>query len=121
PPDPLGGTPIYELWGGKGCERRCDGITASTWQRGPEGPEEVEQDCLCVAEGRLSCDVKTRLSVILPEIRFAGTWRLETKSEMAAEELPGMVDFIRSLQDRGLPYATLSIAARRSVVAGETH
>lgn len=120
PPDPLGGTPIYEMWGGGGCERRCDGVTCQKWQAGPDGPEQVDVPCICSARDEMACKPITRLCVILPEVRFAGVWRLDTKSWNAAQELPGMVDTIRLLQDGGLPYATLSLKHRRSVVAGKT-
>lgn len=120
PPDPLGGTPIYELWGGGGCERRCDGVTAQVMQAGPEGPEPTDVPCICTAQQAMACKVTTRLSVILPEIRFAGVWRLDTKGWNAAQELPGMVDMIQSAMAQGLPYATLAIKHRVSVVAGRT-
>lgn len=120
PPDPLGGTPIYEMWGGGGCERRCDGVTCQKWQAGHDGPEQVDVPCICSARDEMACKPITRLCVILPEVRFAGVWRLDTKSWNAAQELPGMVDTIRLLQDGGLPYATLSLKHRRSVVAGKT-
>lgn len=120
PPDPLGGTPIYEMWGGGGCERRCDGVTCQRWQTGPDGPEQVDVACICAERDEMACKPITRLCVILPEVRFAGVWRLDTKSWNAAQELPGMVDMVRRLQDGGLPYATLSLKHRRSVVAGKT-
>jgi hypothetical protein len=85
PPDPLGGTPIYERWGGGGCERRCDGITCGTLTQGPDGIETVEVDCICTAKGEMGCDVHTRLSVMLAGVRFGGTWRLDTKSWNAAQ------------------------------------
>lgn len=119
PPEPLSG-PVYELWSGGGCERRCDGEHCETMQRGPEGPEPVEVPCLCSAAGALSCDVKTRLSVLLPEIRFAGVWRLDTKSWNAAQELPGMVELVQSQQGNGLSYAVLAIKPRRTVTNGQT-
>lgn len=120
PPDPLGGTPLYEMWSGGGCERRCDGVTVTAWTSGPEGPEQTDMPCLCVAKGELACNVTTHLSVILPEIRFAGVWRLTTKSWNAATELPGMVDMIHEAQGAGLQYATLSLKHRRSVSGGQT-
>lgn len=120
PPDPLGGSPIYELWGGGGCERRCDGMTASILQQGEDGLEPVDVPCICAAKGELACDIKTRLSVILPEVRFAGVWRLDTKSWNAAQELPGMVDMIQQMQSAGLAYATLALKHRRSVAGGQT-
>lgn len=120
PPDPLGGTPIYERWTGGGCDRRCDGLTCSTQIQGPEGPEPTEVGCLCTAAGEMSCDVKVRLNVLLPEVRFVGTWRLESKSWNAAQELPGMVDMIQSLQGTGLSHATLTLQPRKSVSGGQT-
>lgn len=121
PPDPLGGTPVYELWGGGGCERRCDGLTAQVLQRGEDGLEQVDVPCMCDAAGEMSCRVITRLSVILPEVRFAGVWRLDTKSWNAAQELPGMVDMVQTMQGQGLAYATLALKHRRSVQAGKTN
>ena len=120
PPEPLGETPIYELWGGGGCERRCDGVTAGILQQGPDGLEPADAPCLCRAKGVAECKITTHLSVILPEVRFAGVWRLTTHSENAAAELPGMVELIQGLQGQGLAYAVLGIRQRRSVVVGET-
>lgn len=121
PPDPLGGTPIYELWSGGGCQRRCDGVTASVVQKTSEdGAEPVEVDCICAAKGQLECEVKVRLSVILPQVRFAGVWRLDTSSWNAAHELPGMVDMIMQLQERGLTRALLGLEHRRSIQGGQT-
>lgn len=120
PPNPLGDGPAYELWGGGGCERRCDGVTATVMQRGPEGPEPTEVPCLCVARNQMQCQVITRMSIILPEVRFAGVWRMDTKSWNAAQELPGMVDMIHLAQGEGLQYALLAIKARKSVIAGQT-
>lgn len=118
PPDPLGGTPVYELWGGGGCERRCDGTTCESWRKGPDGPEPFDQACICVAKGELACDPKTRLNVLLPNVRGIGTWRLETKSWNAAQELPGMVELIQSLQAKGITRATLRLEHKQSRQAG---
>lgn len=120
PPDPLGGTPVYEMWSGGGCQRRCDGLNAAVLQQGPDGLEPVDVPCLCSAKGEMACKVVTRLSVILPEVRFAGVWRLDSKSWNAAQELPGMVDMIQQMQGRGLTYATLALKRRRSVQGGQT-
>lgn len=120
PPDPLGSTPIYELWGGGGCERRCDGLTASVLTKGPDGLEPTEVGCLCQSKGEMSCKVVTRLNVILPEVRFAGVWRLDTHSWNAAQELPGMVDMVQTMQGSGLSYATLALKNRRSTQGGQT-
>lgn len=121
PPDPLGGSPIYESWSGGGCDRRCDGISCEVTVKGPDGPERADRPCLCVAAGAMTCKPKTRLSVILPDVRFTGVWRLDTGSWNAAQELPGMVDLIQSQQTQGLSYGILRLEWRRSVVAGQTN
>lgn len=118
PPDPLGGTPIYELWSGGGIVRRCDGVTATVSQRTADGAEPAQVDCLCQAV--MDCKVTTRLSVVLADIRFAGTWRLETHSWFAAKELPGMVDAIAALQAAGYGKATLTTEPRTQIKAGQT-
>lgn len=121
PPDPLGGSPIYELWSGGGCQRRCDGVQATVLQQGPDGLEPNTVPCMCAAAGEMACKVITRLNVILPEVRFVGVWRLDTKSWNAAQEMPGMVDMIQGLQATGLQHAVLALKQRRSVDRGETH
>lgn len=114
PPDPLGDTPIYEMWSGGGCQRRCDGVTCQTTVQGPDGGEPGEVDCICAAKGALECVVKTRLSVVLPDVKFAGIWRIDTNSEHAARELPGMVEMIATLIGSGqLPYAHLALEQRQ--------
>lgn len=120
PPDPLGGTPAYELWSGGGRQRCCDGETCEMLVNGADGIDLVQAECICFTKGALECRLITRLSVILPEIRFVGVWRIDTKSQNAAVELPGMVELIRSLQDRGLTRGLLRIESRRQVTAGET-
>lgn len=84
----------YEQWSAGGCQRRCDG-----------GTEQFSgAPCLCIAEfgddwhlqpaGRV-CATKSRLKVLLPDMPGMGSWRLETGSFYAADELAGMVDGIR--------------------------
>ena len=120
PPEPLGTSPIYELWSGGGCTRRCDGLICTTLQRGPEGLEPVQVDCICTTEGALACEPHTRLNVLLPEVRFTGVWRLESKSWNVAQEMPGFVELIQSLQERGLTRGVLRLEQRVSKAAGET-
>lgn len=110
----------YELWGGKGCERRCNGVTATTWVKGPDGPEEHEQDCLCVAAGELACGIKLRVSFFLPGVSRFGVWRLETGSWNAVAEMRGMAELLISLQARGITEAELALAPRHDVKAGQT-
>jgi hypothetical protein len=114
PPDPLGGTPIYEQWSGGGCQRRCDGVKCQVPTAGPDGTELAEVDCICSAKGAMECSPHTRLSVILPDVRFAGVWRYESATSwIVAQELPGMVELVRGLQERGLTRAVLAIEKRR--------
>jgi hypothetical protein len=120
PPDPLGNTPVYELWAGGGCQRRCDGETVEMLTNGPDGLDLQTAPCICDRKQALECSLHTRLSVLLPEVRFAGVWRLDTKSQNAAVELPGMVELIRSLQDRGIVRATMRVEWRKQVQAGQT-
>lgn len=108
PPAPI--TQAYELWEGGGCIRRCTGRTVQLRTQGPDGGDVVEQDCICWQKGTLECQRKTRLSVILPEVKFLGVWRLDTGSKIASEELPGMVDTFEHLRaTRGLPFAELRL------------
>lgn len=120
PPDPLGGTPMYELYTGGGRERWCDGVTCEQWRKGPDGPEPYEVACLCAEAGELSCKPTIHLSVILPFTRMGGTWRWTTHSHNAAQELPGMVDAIQALQSKGLTRGVLRIDKRTQVLAGVT-
>lgn len=122
PPDPLGSTPIYESWSAGGCQRRCDGLTCQTPISGPDGTEMTDVPCMCQAKGEMVCRPHTRLSVILPDVRFGGTWRYESATSWnVAQEIPGMVDLIQSLQERGLSRALLGIEHRKTVTGGETH
>lgn len=128
----------FEFWQGGTCERRCDG--------------ELEQisgsPCLCVAEveariekipaadrpterARLlgpdrTCDIVTRLRVILPRVPGLGVWRLDTQGYMAATTLPSTVQMLARLTPGAWIPAVLRAAQRSSKVrtsAGkvETH
>jgi hypothetical protein len=81
----------YELWEGSGRARSCDGEWAEV--AGSEDPV----PCLCSAAGKLRCEQKTRLKVIIPDIKFGGSWRYESKGENAFNELATMADFIEGL------------------------
>ena len=114
PGDPL--HQAYELWSGGGCQRRCDGVTAVVAATtSPDDAEQVERPCPCNAAGEQACDLTTRLSVLLPEVRFGGVWRLDSKGINAGAELPGMVDTIRMMQGDGVtPVAVLALEQRTS-------
>lgn len=120
PPDPLGGTPMYEHYTGGGRERWCDGEVCERWRKGPDGPEPYEVPCLCAEAGELTCRPTVHLSVILGFTRLGGTWRWTTHSYNAAVELPGMVEAIQSLQAKGLTRGVLRIDSRTQVLAGVT-
>ena len=120
PPDPLGGTPMYEMYSGGGRERWCDGVTCEQWRKGPDGPEPFEVACPCAAKGELACKPTVHLSVILGFTRMGGTWRWTTHSYNAAVELPGMVEAIQALQSKGLTRGVLRVDSRTQVLAGVT-
>lgn len=110
----------YEKWGGGGCERRCDGITVTTVQVRGDDVEEVPSPCICVAKNARECDPHTRLNIILPNVDFFGTWRLESKGWNAAAELPGMFDLIQSIAASGqMVNAELSVHTRETVTGGK--
>lgn len=111
PPDPLSG-PIYEFWQGATCKRRCDGVLASIPTSTPQGADLLDVPCICAEKETLECKAVTRLKVILPEIRFAGVWRLECKGWYGANELPAMVHTVEQLQGRGMYRAFLALEQR---------
>jgi len=105
----------YELWKATGGNlRRCDGVTCATPQLCGDGDYEmVDVPCICAAKGALECTAVSRLTVILPEFAFLGTWRLDTKGWNAHQELPGMYDLIQELNRRGhMADAVLSVERR---------
>lgn len=114
PPDPLGDGAFYEMWGGKGLARRCDGVDCEVATAGPDGLEWHERPCLCRERNVRECKGKLRLSVLLPELPLRGTWRLDTGSDMAIEELPGMVDLLQDQQSKGLAVGLLRLERRQS-------
>lgn len=113
PPNPLGDGPVYELWKAGGCVRRCDGVTAYVPASSQDGAELLEVPCVCEKEQTLVCKPTTRLSVILPEVRFAGVWRLDCKGWYGTNELPAMVSTVQSLQGQGLSRAYLALEKRK--------
>lgn len=119
---PLDGLSIkYEKWSGGGCERRCDGETCEIVQMQGDNAVPVDSPCICLAKGARECEPYTRLNVVLPMLRFAGTWRLETKGWNAAHELPGMVELIHSLHASGkMVQARLSLQKRSDKAGGRT-
>lgn len=113
PNDPLGES-YYEMWGGRGLARRCDGIEAEVTRKGPDGQEWDTVPCLCRQRGVKECKPKLRLAVILPELPFRGTWRFDTGSDQAVDEMPAMVAMLLSLQGEGLTEGLLRLERRQS-------
>lgn len=113
PPEPLGGGPSYELWKGSTCVRRCDGVTAWVPTSTQDGAELLEVSCVCNEKQVLDCKPTTRLSVILPEVRFGGVWRLDCKGWHGTNELPAMVSTVQQLQGQGLSRAYLALEKRK--------
>lgn len=114
---PGGLSQFYELWSGARCERRCDGETATIPSRGPDGHQDVP--CQCNLAQAMDCKPYTRLSVVLPDIVFRGTWRLESKSWNAADELPAMERMIDSIQETKDIVEAELVVEKRSRMTGE--
>ena len=103
------------MWSGGGCVRRCDGVECETSTRTYDADyEPVMVPCICDRDGKLACRPYTRMSVVIPSIRFGGSWRLESKGWNAAEELPGMADMINQLQQSGTLRGRLRLEQRQS-------
>lgn len=113
PPQDIRQQQNYELHGGGGIKRRCDGET-----------EEISEGaCLCAQEdGERQCDPVTRLNVIVPDLPDIGVWRLRTTSWYGALELHEAVRALRHLMGAGqLPEASLAIENRVKKVQGESN
>jgi len=111
----------YEQWSGGGCLRRCDGVTVSIPVKTPDGMDTDTEPCLCQDEaGAQKCAPYTRLNVILPEIRFGGVWRLESKGWNAANEMPSMAMMLQQMQTIGLIEGRLILESRSRVSGGQT-
>ena len=74
----------------------------------------------CASQDKLLCRPHTRLRVILPEIRFGGIWRLESKGWNASKELPGMAQILEQLQAIGIVEGRLVLEKRTKVSGGKT-
>lgn len=90
PPADMAFSQWYELWGGGGCQRRCDGQSETI----SDGP------CVCDPDDR-QCDIHTRLSVMLRDLPGLGVWRIDTQGYYAAVELQGAVGIVQMAAGRG--------------------
>ncbi|MGI5281709.1 hypothetical protein ACQEVF_59210 [Nonomuraea polychroma] len=85
---PNGLSQNMEAWEAKVCVRRCTGVTMQAPFVGP---------CLCGADRDIKsrlCKPTTRLGVFLKEVPSLGLWRLDSKGENAAAELPNAAEFL---------------------------
>tara|TARA_R110000824_G_scaffold148424_1_gene318169 strand:- start:157 stop:942 length:786 start_codon:yes stop_codon:yes gene_type:complete len=110
----------YEAWSGGGCQRRCDGVTAEVPLQTPDGMDIDTVPCLCETENSMACAPYTRLRVVLPDVRFGGVWRLESKGWNAANEMPGMAGMMEQMQAIGLAECQLVLEKRTKVSGGQT-
>ena len=114
----------YEEWSGGGLLRRCDGIEAQVQSQTPDGTDIDIVPCVCSPMvdkgGSMLCDPHTRLNIILPDVRFGGTWRIESKGWSASRELPAMINLIYSMKDKGMTVARLSLEKRKKISGGKT-
>lgn len=114
----------YEEWSGGGLVRRCDGVTAEAERETPDGIGIDAFPCHCSEVigkgGSMLCNPVTRLNVILPDVRFGGTWRVQSNGWNASKELPAMAELISDMQNVGLIDAILTLEKRKSVKHGKT-
>lgn len=118
PGDPL--SQAYELWNRGGCVRRCDGVTELL----------SGSPCQCFAEhgeywyterAGSVCESKSRLKVLLPDMPGLGSWRMETGSYYATDEVAGTVDTIRAaVGESALVPVRLRIEPRTRTSGGQT-
>lgn len=116
---PGGMSQFYEFWEGSGCLRRCDGETCTVPPpKSSPDEERVERPCICMAEQARKCEPKTRLTVVLPDITFRGTWRCDTGSWFAAQELPAVEEMLDRLQQTHvIVEANLALEQRQQMTA----
>jgi hypothetical protein len=99
-----------ELWSAGGCQRRCDGVTEAI----------SGEACMCDPDAR-QCQITTRISFLMPDIRGLGVWRLDSHGWNAAAELPGTLEILHQAAAQGkfIP-ATLRIEHRTKKSDGQT-
>jgi len=96
PPFVIPYSTAYEQWAGSINTVRCDGITCDV-HRG-KGKYKVEP-CICAARGiepeDRPCKKTTRINVLIVGIKTLGTFRCETKSHYASEQVPAMLELLQ--------------------------
>lgn len=90
----------WELWDGPTCARRCDGEVAVV----PKGRALADVACICQEQrgtGPTFCEIRTRISVMLPQLPGLGLWRMDTGGMYAAAYLPGTLQLLAMAAARG--------------------
>ena len=110
PPQAMAFSQHYELWSAGGCQRRCDGQTEHL----------SGQPCLCDPEDRAArvegtCEIHTRLSLMIRDLPGLGLWRIDTQGWYAARELAGAVEVIAMAAGRGIMIPARLLLEQRSV------
>lgn len=114
-------TAWYELWGGGGCLRRCDGETELLTDQACLCPPDHEDRQALAQQGK-ACKPTTRLSVMLRDVAALGLWRLESHGFYAAVELAGAAELLAYATKNGayIP-ATLRLEQRTTRRDGKTN
>jgi len=113
-----------EHWDKGSCVLRCNGEEIC----GPRKSPMLGKPCHCkkiypddseryeAAKVNKACKLVTRFSFMIPSVPDIGVWRLDTRGEHAAEELPLTVEFIQSALGEGRMYVpcTLAIEQRKN-------
>lgn len=86
----------YELWSGRGLQRRCDGTSCELFD-----DRDSVVPCICNERGVEECADRTTLDCLLPAVRFGGRWRLFSKGYNAFREMPAMARVIEELAGEG--------------------
>lgn len=103
----------FEQWGKGGCTHRCTGSTAyiadghdyiggipcdgtngTCGEARRDLADEQRREGVDAKDREVVCQIKTRLSVVLPQVAGTGQWRLDTASWNAAAELGGIGDWL---------------------------
>lgn len=123
----------YELWNKGGCLRRCSSRIEQISGKEcmcPHAADPFDQEMVQAAakeRARLAklnppqaCGLKTRISVMVPDLPGLGIFRLDTGSFYAAGEIGDQADLLQMARDRGifLP-AELRIEQRFRVANGK--
>lgn len=120
----------YEMWTAGGCVRRCDsqrdrisgGECLCPHASDPGNADEVDNMARQRAElakiGQ-ACKIKTRISLMLPDLQGIGVWRLDTGSFYAAGEIGDIAGTLEMARARNLFLpATATIDQRFRVANG---